>query len=279
MSVPSDDSLSEVLIDDLRLAWRANYGTDYVYMEVKSFEFDIASRWSFPKIVYLFIRYYGLANLATSNSLQVWITPFSCRHYLSLVTLGGPLVFSALSNVILMLRVHALYNGGRGVALLYTGIRINNTLVVSLLPGVPWPGCIMSNLHASYVLVGWVPDLITPTILFLLTMWNLIHSVLSPRGWRVIFQRNLPHAVRIPPLITAFFRDGTVHYLVWMITSFSFATSRLVLNLRVAAARLQGSTTTWHQTFSVRMPDMATYDDESDQRVTEENTIELHSFA
>ncbi len=27
---------------------------------------------------------------------------------------GGPLVFSALSNVILMLRVHALYNRGRG---------------------------------------------------------------------------------------------------------------------------------------------------------------------
>lgn len=27
MSVPSDDSLSEVLIDDLRLAWTANYGT------------------------------------------------------------------------------------------------------------------------------------------------------------------------------------------------------------------------------------------------------------
>jgi hypothetical protein len=27
MSVPLDDSLSEVLIDDLRLAWRANYGT------------------------------------------------------------------------------------------------------------------------------------------------------------------------------------------------------------------------------------------------------------
>ncbi|KAF8328948.1 hypothetical protein F5887DRAFT_132652 [Amanita rubescens] len=171
----------------------------------------------------------------------------------------------------------------------------------------------MATLHASDLLTGvtgWVANLIPPTILFLLTMWNLIHSVLSARGWRAIFQRNRSYtAWRIPPLFTAFFRDGTVHYFVlmvsaailaamtlaaptplepliapWMITSYSFATSRLILNLRVAAAHLQGSTPTWHQTFSIRMPDMATYSDEStesDQRVEgiEENPIELQSFA
>ena len=53
-------------------------------------------------------------------------------------------------------------------------------------------------------------------ILFLLTMWNLIRSVLSTRGWRALFQRNRPYAAqRIPPLFTTFFRDGTVHYFMW----------------------------------------------------------------
>jgi len=222
-----------------------------------------------------------------------------------------------------MLRVHALYNRSHGVliilllllagqftAVLYSSIRTSNSFVISILPGVPWPGCIMSTFYTKGVLFGWIPDLITSTILFLLTMWNLIRTVLSVRGWRAIFQRNPPYAARrIPPLFTTFFRDGTVHYFILMvsattvaaiilaapaplgsltvplmITSYSFATSRLILNLRVAAAHLQGSTTTWHQTFSIRMPDMATYSDEStesDQRVggIEENPIELRSFA
>ncbi len=33
MSVPSDDSPSEVLIDDLRLAWTANYGTGVLQLD------------------------------------------------------------------------------------------------------------------------------------------------------------------------------------------------------------------------------------------------------
>ncbi|KAF8328500.1 hypothetical protein F5887DRAFT_1007455 [Amanita rubescens] len=255
MSAP-DDSLSEVLINDLRLAWAANYGTNL--------------------------------NMLTIHS-------------------GGPLVFSTFSNVILMLRVHALYNRSRGGewmllamigAVLYTGIRTGNTYVVFRFPGVPWPGC-MATLHASDLLTGvtgWVANLIPPTILFLLTMWNLIHSVLSARGWRAIFQRNRSYtAWRIPPLFTAFFRDGTVHYFYFSAAILAAMTlaaptplepliAPLILNLRVAAAHLQGSTPTWHQTFSIRMPDMATYSDEStesDQRVEgiEENPIELQSFA
>lgn len=46
---------------------------------------------------------------------------------------------------------------------------------------------------------------------------------------------------------------------------------------------MQGSTPTWHETFSVRLPDMMTYSDEnteSDERVggTEENQVELGSI-
>lgn len=51
----------------------------------------------------------------------------------------------------------------------------------------------------------------------------------------------------------------------------------------MTVAHLQGSTSTWHQTFSVRVPDLATYSDEDTERdegvqESEENLIELHSF-
>jgi len=116
-----------------------------------------------------------------------------------------------------MLRVHALYNRSRGVliilllllagqftAVLYSAIRTSQSFVISILPGVPWPGCIMSKLYVPGILMGWVPDLIISTILFFLTMWNLMRSVLHTRGWRAIFQRNQA-ARRIPPLFTTFF--------------------------------------------------------------------------
>ena len=46
---------------------------------------------------------------------------------------------------------------------------------------------------------------------------------------------------------------------------------------------MQGSTPTWHQTFSLRLPDLVTYSDEnmeSDERVggIEEDLVELRSF-
>jgi len=92
MSAP-DDSLSEVLINDLRLAWAANYGTmaaftvlvyDIILTSGHEITYIWRAKWSFPTIVYLIIRYYGLAILAftvfvltrTSNSPQVWITTF-----------------------------------------------------------------------------------------------------------------------------------------------------------------------------------------------------------
>ncbi|KAF8334516.1 hypothetical protein F5887DRAFT_650177 [Amanita rubescens] len=223
----------------------------------------------------------------------------TCRRYYTWLTFGGPMIFTTLSNSILMLRVHALYNRNRHLLVflvlvligqfateLYTTVRIHSTIKYTPLPsGLHWPGCPVWDYHADYTLIAWVPNLSTTILFFFLTLWNFIKS--AQEYFHVISLRRSPRAWHVPPLLCAFVEDGTMHFFMlvvtltivlvlalrvqgplallsspWMIAMYSVSTYRLILHLRVFAAHQQGSTPTWHQTFSIRIQ-LSTTDDDS----------------
>ncbi|KAF8720303.1 hypothetical protein AX14_011060 [Amanita brunnescens Koide BX004] len=211
-----------------------------------------------------------------------------CRHYVAFLTFGGLIIFSTLSNAILLLRLHALYNrdhkilafllvivAGQFATDLYAAIRVTMGNVRAIIAppfGLPWPGCFESRFNTRYTLVAWIPPLTVATIFFAMTLFNFIRMVYASN--RLGHQR-LTDIWRVSPLLTAFVRDGTVFYLIlfitllvamilssfvhgpfalaansWVIAVYSFATSRLILNLREYADR-SGTVVTWEQTLSV----------------------------
>ncbi|KAF8632038.1 hypothetical protein AX15_002082 [Amanita polypyramis BW_CC] len=114
-----------------------------------------------------------------------------------------------------------------------------------------------------------------------MTLWNFWKSVRE--DLREVSEQDSRRLRLVPPLLIAFVQDGAIHYFTlvvvlivvlvltvvvqgplglsvapWTIAMYSFSTTRLILNLRVFAAHRQGSTPTWHQTFSVRVPFITT---------------------
>ncbi|KAF8622985.1 hypothetical protein AX15_006583 [Amanita polypyramis BW_CC] len=190
-----------------------------------------------------------------------------------------------------MLRVHALYNRNRKVLIflvflitaqfatdLYGSIRAAVENIHRVVPpplNLPWPGCALSYANTKYTLVSWIPLLVVETIFFIMTLLNFIRIALSSRGSG---RRELVEVMRISPFLTAFLRDGTAFYLIllftlvismvlsaivqgpiglssnaWLIAMYSFATSRLILNLRESAYQSGGGAATWEDTLSIQI--------------------------
>ncbi|KAF8726557.1 hypothetical protein AX14_007711 [Amanita brunnescens Koide BX004] len=72
-NVPSATLLPEIEIDALRLVWTANYAVvaacsllvyDIILTSGREITYIWRAKWSFPKIVYLILRYYGAGFLA-----------------------------------------------------------------------------------------------------------------------------------------------------------------------------------------------------------------------
>jgi len=206
---------------------------------------------------------------------------------MAFLSMGGPIIFYTISNAILLLRLHALYNKDRKVLAfliliatgqfstdLYAAIRITIDDVAAVIAppfGLPWPGCFVSRFNTRYTLIAWIPLLIVATIFFFMTLSNFIRMVHARRFGR----QRLTDIWRISPLLTTFVRDGTVFYLIllitlivammlsafvqgpialaanaWVVAMYSFATSRLILNLREFADQ-SGSIVSWEQTLSI----------------------------
>ncbi|KAF8720301.1 hypothetical protein AX14_011059 [Amanita brunnescens Koide BX004] len=207
-----------------------------------------------------------------------------CRHYAAFLSLGGSIIFYTISNVILLLRLYALYNRdhktrrlipGQFTTDLYAAIRVTIGDVGAIIAppfGLPWPGCFESRFNTRYTLVAWIPLLIIATVYFVMTLSHFIRMIHTSNRFG---RQRLSDIWHISPLLTAFVRDGTVFYLIlfitlliamilsafvqgpvalaansWVIAMYSFATSRLILNLREYADK-SGSVITWQQTLSI----------------------------
>ncbi|KAK7054325.1 hypothetical protein VNI00_003518 [Paramarasmius palmivorus] len=318
MTTPGPDALLQqlkALFTVLEQTRQVNYmlsivflGYDIIIMLDAEVEFIWSATWSFPKALYLFARYYGVAYLILDFSVKQQLNlplevsfvqysfpgqpsnPFgscTCRRYLKFYALGGAIMFTTAVNVILVMRLHALYGKKKKVLLwllflligefaseLYISAEVTThtqKTTMAAPPGIPLGGC-LATAPQVLTLVGWVPCLIAATIFFGMTLYQMVVSLSNKNvGFRWSNFRN-----SFTPLLSSFYVDGAIYFsliasillistitsivlegplieiaIPWLVAIYSFSGSRLVLNLRRAAMG-EKSTMTWEETMSFR---------------------------
>lgn len=251
---------------------------------------------SIPKYLYIFVRYYGLAHILIDTLVTSRINPSrpACVFYFWWLSLGGAITFTTVVNCILMMRVYALFDRRMKVlyfllvlfvaefaAEMYISVRtaIQDTRGITPPPlGLPFPGCVISTGPTGAVsLAAWIPCLIVAVVFFVLTAYKFYDLSVVPAGysWKSVYTPALS------PLLLAFVRDGTMFFLAiavvltmsiilvltltesmkgifipWLLGTYSFAGSRLILKLREASTikNTTESETTWAHTLSFRDP-------------------------
>ncbi|CAA7262086.1 unnamed protein product [Cyclocybe aegerita] len=198
---------------------------------------------------------------------------YRCKTYLWIsVTLTSPALLSIIVNVILVLRLHALYDrnikilavlsslivadiGGNIFIMYRIGVLTSRSaFVIPPILGLPILGCLAAPDSTMLTFISWVPCVFLNTLFFIMTMIKFYQSTMAKQR----------RGVRLSPLIVAFFTSGTMSffiiasmaivsaaitilvdgplqilYMPWIIVTFSLAGSRLILNLREAGASNQ----------------------------------------
>ncbi|CAL1715440.1 unnamed protein product [Somion occarium] len=181
----------------------------------------------------------------------------------------GQIITTQTVNIILVLRIHALYNRRRRILLLlmclviielaielYSTIgELSGAQVLDPPLGLPWSGCIFLPPDTRrYTLPAWVFCLFVAFVFFLMTMYKFI--ALTRGGY---YLGGSTAWERAPPVLFTFVQDGSIYFLLtfcvvlvatlimhinvlmpytgviipsWVMTIYSLAGSRLILNLR-----------------------------------------------
>ncbi|KAK2464115.1 hypothetical protein APHAL10511_003863 [Amanita phalloides] len=284
-----------VLSDEIAHVWRA--------------------KWSFPKFLYLFVRYFGIIylvittiiSLRTHNSYKVaWqlcinlilTSPSDLSPKLLFDSIvGGINLFAALANIINTIRIHALYYQSRPVLITFLLLLIGQYAVgswvsvdyvrsaaaafASTTPSTDvFPGCPLSSHIPRGMLAAWILNLLNTSAAFFLTLWDFAWSIKRLSYPARTSRKNRFGTPGVGPLLWIFVQDGSVHYISvlaallaflvltviegsplspmacsWLVAMYAFSATRLILNIRIYAARLQGGATTWQQAFSIRIED------------------------
>ncbi|KAJ8094584.1 hypothetical protein PM082_010590 [Marasmius tenuissimus] len=283
-------------------------------------EYIWCSRWSVPKSLYIFARYYGFlfttlefAAIPTSvlapqfASRVVRLPPasskknphlvsliddynLSCRAYLPFYPAAGPIVFTTTVNIILIMRLHALYGRKKKVLAFLTFVLIvefafelyiSTAIAVAMSrgaieapPGINLPGC-LSVKPTGLELFAWVPCLIAATLFFSMTIRELFVSL---RTANTDLMRARTLSQTLSPLVVTFYQDGAIYFslittivligtvtnsklqgtysgiaIPWLTPVYSFSGSRLILNLRKAATRAKQRNASWDETLTFRV--------------------------
>ncbi|KIK57949.1 hypothetical protein GYMLUDRAFT_75221 [Collybiopsis luxurians FD-317 M1] len=193
--------------------------TILVYDCILTFDKEITyiwkSPWTMPKLLYILVKYYGLAQLS-----------------------GGPVIFTTLVNIILGLRLHALYRSSKLVAALILFLLIaiaefwGSYHIASLLemsvplnslaelePYIPniedvLPGCVLGALPSlRFTLVSFISHLCLSGTLFGLMAYKCLQSI----PWKIWLARwghsadiNLHNHSTAGNVIVFYVRDATV---------------------------------------------------------------------
>ncbi|KAJ7289537.1 hypothetical protein C8J57DRAFT_1493969 [Mycena rebaudengoi] len=213
------------------------------------------AKWSIPKVLYLALRYYGLANLgfyvAVSTSFHA---PFKiCQgwfYYLAISTSMPTLLGEALMFV----RINALYGLDRKMiiftSLLYTiqivsfwgpGLAIaSNRIAIRRPPGNPLPGCLSGIAPSSRLRLSLfysIPAIIIPCLYFLLTLAKFLRLVtLSRDAGRVRGIAPLFGLRSTAPTIHLFVRDGAFYFLLGFVVQML----NMIVNLTIPTRALSG---------------------------------------
>ncbi|KAH8801902.1 hypothetical protein DL96DRAFT_772228 [Flagelloscypha sp. PMI_526] len=240
-----------------------------------------SARWSVVKVLYLFARYYGLAAAGGFAWVSMTIGPIGddvCRGFLWWFCLSF-IIFVLSVDIVLSIRVMALYDnsliiGGILFFLMasYTGLGIfgvsRSLMAATPIPfpqEVPLQGCIWQQVSLPYI--GWIPNLLMSTTLFVMMIVRIILSPVNvltykESGFREAVKQAFKQTGGVSPLMTTFVRDGTIFFFLtlvttityllvlqlsqtvgapifqsWFIGIYSFSATRLILNLKEQGSR------------------------------------------
>ncbi|KAF9012003.1 hypothetical protein BDQ17DRAFT_1420402 [Cyathus striatus] len=249
----------------------------------------LSAKWSFAKILYLLTRYYGLAFLIAKTIIDVQLNlPAEvCKTYFYWSAGASEIVFTTLVNLILVLRLHALYDrnpkvllflcvavSGEFAAEFYVSVRTaidTSKHVISAPFGLPFAGCLTLDGERPYTLAAWVPCIIVASIFFSMTLYKVIQKIKLQGNIRSI------SSIQISPLLAGIFKDGTIFYLIitialivntitvsslsgpyiaicrsWLFSLYSISGCRLILHLReIAYSKSKHSG--WSETISANV--------------------------
>jgi len=215
--------------------------------------------------------------------------------------MGGEVIFTTLVNVILVLRLCALFRYKQKVMVALIGLLtvefafelwVSEEVSKDLWthagvapPGIPITGCIAAPTRKNFQYASWVPCLVLAAIFFVMTMFQAYRTAssltirdfdtstsTSPKKMGLKAMKESFSKLSPFKLIYAIVRDGVIYYFIitvvllvstittqgisgayasialpWLIAIYSFAGTRLILNLREAAIA-QNSTATWRET-------------------------------
>ncbi|KAF5322483.1 hypothetical protein D9619_001549 [Psilocybe cf. subviscida] len=221
-----------------------------------------ARSWSYTKVTYFIIRYLPMlvqiSTLLVGSELtpHFHFTPHDC--FIWQVYQGvASVVIIALVDIVLVLRVHALYHGDRrvrvvvGVCFLFEIAGMISGLALTL-PGIQFDNlCVVTGVSGFLIIYG-ASSIIFQFLLFGLTLIKFVQAVRA--GWGDV------------PLIKQLARDGTWAFFLlfiayvgqlglyglknhnyagvlygWLLTAFSFCGYRVLLNLHHLAEQAQGA--------------------------------------
>ncbi|KJA22013.1 hypothetical protein HYPSUDRAFT_87646 [Hypholoma sublateritium FD-334 SS-4] len=231
-----------------------------------------SAAWSFPKVLYIILRYYPFLHLSALFHIRGLANdvPDVCSTYVWYHGFGGVICILPPVSALFTLRVCALYRDSRKVIALVwilwavetigelvTTVRVEIGQHGSERPVIHGPGCFTvpkkdMPLYRSELL-AWIPALFASCVLFLLTLFKLLHL------FRYLFTiDNKKPGYEFIRLELSMLRDGTLYFFLifiatlltmvsdlssklgyfndlwhpWFLLLYSIAGSRLVLNIR-----------------------------------------------
>ncbi|KAJ6614888.1 hypothetical protein B0H10DRAFT_2043033 [Mycena sp. CBHHK59/15] len=190
--------------------------------------------------------------------------------------MGVPVITNITTNILLCMRLHALYGRSRKVLMFLCFIFLGSLFAEFYMcvqyginsakgPGTvlppPIPGCIPTSIPIGFpAVIAWGPTVSAQVIFFLMSLYHLFRSRAAETedeisGWRILF-----YVQHKTPLIIWFVRDGAFFFFMILVSlivglvimihdtsltslavcfimaTYSFAGTRLILNLRQNAS-------------------------------------------
>ncbi|KAI6046803.1 hypothetical protein EDC04DRAFT_2887651 [Pisolithus marmoratus] len=197
---------------------------------------------SYPLIAFQFTITTAYLCLCTQVYGSVWqiltVSSDSCKGFYYYYILAGEILYTTLVNVILVMRLNALYRvvyGMEGlkkyqfflaaVVIIELVIELSMSIsaaswsrdkVVAPPAGVPWPGCLLgATPNDAMILPGWIVAILVATTLFGLTL----HLLFSSMRWRLKSFKdftisNVKEEIRnIQPTTQMLIRDSVLFYI------------------------------------------------------------------
>ncbi|KAF9569366.1 hypothetical protein CPC08DRAFT_701857 [Agrocybe pediades] len=228
---------------------RQNIAASYVWVAVVTFlwcdtlsnlqteaKYIWSSKWSLPKSLYLFIRYWSLFVLTVDAAAfgTIQLSLMRCRMFWWFTaTLGGGYLFATLVNIILAIRIHAMFNQNIQVKrcliflnlafitaqtynAIIVGIALSKTAYIAPKVGLPLRGCVNKPLDSSKNMPPWICVMVVTGLYLLLTIAACYQSWVFTRKQQAAAavrgeEEESRHRFRSSPLMAVLIRDGAAY--------------------------------------------------------------------